>query len=152
MKQADLIDYAKVRAILDQLDFFREFTDEEKKAFVAFRNHIVSCDPGEQLIEEGDTDASFFILLWGNVDIVKKNVPNPIARFGPGEFFGEIAFLTNTPRTTSVTAETKVVAIMVDQKLLGELNAETREKIKDRIIEKLVERLNNMNNLFANMA
>lgn len=152
MKQADLIDHSKVQEILNQLDFFKHFTADEKKAFIASSNHVVGCEPDEQLIKEGDTDASFFILLWGTVSVLKADRPTPLAQLGPGEFFGEITFLTNTPRTTSVVADGKLLAIKIDQELLSELGAEIREKIKDRIIEKLVERLDNMNKLFAKLA
>ncbi|WP_130472481.1 cyclic nucleotide-binding domain-containing protein, partial [Candidatus Magnetaquicoccus inordinatus] len=62
---------------------------------------------------------------------------------GTGEFFGEMAFLTNEPRQTSVVAiDDSVVALQVDQDLMKRLSAEIREKVKDQIITKLIERLN----------
>ena len=56
-----------------------------------------------------------------------------------GDFFGEMAFLTNTPRTTSVIAEDRVVAYRLDQEKMQMMQGSIREKIKDQCIIKLVE-------------
>jgi CRP-like cAMP-binding protein len=54
-------------------------------------------------------------------------------------FFGEMAFLANTTRSTSVIALNRVVAYRLDQKNMQMLQGSIREKIKDQCIIKLVQ-------------
>jgi CRP/FNR family transcriptional regulator, cyclic AMP receptor protein len=61
-----------------------------------------------------------------------------INTMGEGDFFGEMAFLTNTERTTSVVAASHVVAYRLDRLKMKRLQSSIREKIKDQCIEKLV--------------
>ena len=150
MKEVAMFDQKKVRGLLDSLDFFEEFTVEEKNKFLALRHHFVAYEAGELLIEEGTCDAAFFVLLWGSVNVTTGGSPGrTLAKLDPGEFFGEISFLTSRPRTTNVVATGKVLAMKIDQPLLKEVGVETREKIKDKIIRKLVQRLDSMNKALA---
>jgi CRP-like cAMP-binding protein len=63
--------------------------------------------PGHVIIREGRVGAAFFIIVSGDVEVVKNiNSPDPIivATLGPGEFFGEISTLKHLPRSASVRA------------------------------------------------
>ena len=64
-------------------------------------------------------------------------VENSLAIMGPGDFFGEIAFIQNTSRTSNVIANEVCILMKVDRRLLGALNADVREKFKDQVIIKL---------------
>jgi len=75
--------------------------------------------------------------LSGTARVTLEGVDDPLAQMGPGDFFGEIAFIQNTPRTTNVIANDLCILLKVDRRLLGALNAEVREKFKDQIIFKL---------------
>ena len=130
----------KIVALLDRLPFFEKFSTYEKKRVAGNHSSFEVYRSGSKLIKEGDTDTSFFILLSGSVSVVKQGAV--IIGLGAGEFLGEMAFLTNTPRNTTVVAQEDVLALRVDQELLTRLSADIREKIKDQIIAKLVERLN----------
>lgn len=126
--------------LLGKIPFFKNFSTYEKKRVAGNVASFGRYQAGQRLIKEGDHDTSFFILLSGTVTVVKKGTP--IINLGEGEFFGEMAFLTNEERQTSVlAAEDNVIALQVDQSLMLKLSADIREKIKDQIINKLVERL-----------
>ncbi len=130
----------KIVAKLDKLPFFQKFSTYEKKRVAGHHSSFEAYRASAKLIKEGDTDTSFFILISGSVSVVKQGAV--IIGLGPGEFFGEMAFLTNAARNTTVVAQDDVLALRVDQELLTRLSADIREKIKDQIIAKLVERLN----------
>lgn len=126
---------------MGKVAFFDNFSTYEKKRLAGNIAFFGRYRAGQRLIKEGDSDTSFFILLSGTVAVLKQGTP--LINLGTGEFFGEMAFLTNEVRQTSVVAaEDDVIALQVDQDLMKRLSADIREKIKDQIINKLVERLN----------
>ncbi|MBF0370547.1 MAG: cyclic nucleotide-binding domain-containing protein [Magnetococcales bacterium] len=134
------LDRQKVIALMAGLEFFERLSGYEKKRLSGHSTNFHTYRNGSQIIMEGSRDTSFFILLIGHVTILKRRAE--IARLGPGEFFGEMAFLTDSPRSTSVVADGEVVVLELDQDLMKRLGTEIREKIKDHIIEILIHRLN----------
>ena len=57
----------------------------------------------------------------GRVEVLKKGVGAPIARLGAGDFFGEIALLTDAPRTASVRCVEATVLLALDRDSFREL-------------------------------
>lgn len=55
------------------------------------------------LTEQGTTGHEFFVVLDGWLTVLDGRTP--VARLGPGEFFGEIALLEERPRTATVRAD-----------------------------------------------
>lgn len=69
---------------------------------------------GDSIIREGDSDQSVYIILEGRVRVFTKDNKEEdfdLAVLRPGEFFGEISFLTGKPRSSSVTALDNCVLI-----------------------------------------
>ncbi|MBF0446442.1 MAG: cyclic nucleotide-binding domain-containing protein [Magnetococcales bacterium] len=126
--------------MLEDVPFFKKFTTYEKKRIAGHDSSFEKYPAGKTIIKDGTHDTAFFILIKGEVSVEKKKAP--IAALAAGEFFGEMAFLTNAKRNTDIIAQSPCVVIKVNHDLLERLSAEIREKIKDQIIEKLVERLN----------
>lgn len=147
------IDKCFVISIMNRLEFFKNFSAAEKETLSHFYQHIAACRAGEIIIHDGDRDdTSFFILLSGEAVVTKGRQCRPIARLEPGDFFGEISFLTKTPRTATVTADMELIVIKVDEAMIRELTPSVREKIKDNIIAKLVERLRRMNEMMERLS
>jgi CRP-like cAMP-binding protein len=132
--------------ILDKVSFFDDLTLEEKKALAEFNWCFIVYDSQDYLTDEGSLDKRFFVLLSGQVNIIKGIQKQIITQFKAGEIIGEISFLSNEPRTASVVATTKTAALAIDQELMEEMPIELREKVKDQIILKMAQRLNRMNN------
>ncbi|WP_130471600.1 cyclic nucleotide-binding domain-containing protein [Candidatus Magnetaquicoccus inordinatus] len=124
---------------IDRIEFFGSFSTFEKRRITAFNTSFLTFAAGRDVIFEGDIDTSFYILLDGRVEILKGE--SAVVELGPGEFFGDMAFLTSLPRSTGVRSKTEILVMQVDQGLLKRLGSEIREKIKDRFIKKLCERL-----------
>ncbi len=59
---------------------------------------------GQVAVTEGDPADALYIIEDGTLSVMTGS--RPVARLGPGEFFGEIALLTGGPRTATVRAET----------------------------------------------
>ncbi len=151
MEEVNNVTIEKILGIVERLDFFDDFSLGERRRIVNFNSHFLIYNKGEYVIKEKSNQTSFFILLSGTVSVTKGEESLPITRFDPGEFFGEISFLTHTHRTANVIADDTVIVMRVDKELLDELKAEIREKIKDKIIDKLVTRLDFMNDAYAKL-
>jgi CRP/FNR family transcriptional regulator, cyclic AMP receptor protein len=146
MKNIENLKQHIVLEIMERLDFFDAFSDYEKERITRFYTNFYIYEQGEYLIKEGSRDTSFFILLSGTVSVTKGVKKLLMAKLDPGDIFGEVTFLTDTQRRTSnVFADDTVIVIKVDRGMLRQLSPEIREKIKDRVIEKLVKRLDYMN-------
>ena len=71
---------------------------------------------GEVIVGEGDPGSRFYVITEGEVEVVCRTDnggEEPLARLGPGQFFGEIALLHDTRRNATVRAasDTKVLSI-----------------------------------------
>ena len=64
----------------------------------------LSVEAGTVLCREGRLGREFFVIVEGEAEVTKGG--KRIATRGAGEFFGEIALLTTTKRTATVTATT----------------------------------------------
>jgi CRP-like cAMP-binding protein len=64
----------------------------------------VQVDPGKVLCKEGQFGHEFFVLVDGKVQVTRKG--RRVATLSGGDFVGEIALITELPRTATVTAET----------------------------------------------
>jgi CRP/FNR family cyclic AMP-dependent transcriptional regulator len=151
MEQLKDIEARQLIENMNRIDFFNAFTETEKREIVASYTPVCVFGKNESIIKEATDDTSFYILLTGSARAMKKNVSLPFAEYGPGDSFGEIAFLTGVPRTCEVIANEVSIALRIDKKTLEELKIEIREKMKDKIIENLVDRLKNMNNAFITL-
>jgi CRP-like cAMP-binding protein len=66
---------------------------------------------GKTLIKEGSPGREFFVLVDGTAEIRRKG--RKIDSAGPGDFFGEMALLTDHPRNATVTTTSDVDALVV---------------------------------------
>jgi CRP-like cAMP-binding protein len=66
---------------------------------------------GKALISEGDAGRQFFILLDGSADVRRKG--RKVNTMTPGDFFGEIALLSDRMTTASVTTTEPSRALVI---------------------------------------
>lgn len=141
MKKTAGLSHAHIQMILQKIPFFRDFNPDERERLANEQDSFVIARPKEQIVIKGSLERAFYILLSGTVEVMCKADDEPILELNPGEFFGEISFLTETARTSSVRAKDVCILMRIDQQLMGHLRAEMREKIKDQLIDKLVKRI-----------
>lgn len=140
------MDEQQALELIEQLPFFNEFTQEEKRFLSALGNQIYKYNPSDFIIKEGEAGNSFYILLKGVVRIVKSHPRDlTITKLKAGCVFGEIAYVTKRTRTTSVVADGDVIALKFNTKDVDSLQASIPAKLKANLIEILVARLEAMN-------
>jgi CRP/FNR family cyclic AMP-dependent transcriptional regulator len=67
----------------------------------------VSVNPGTLVVSEGDLSNEMFIVIAGELEVVKRALDGSnvrVAMLGPGDWFGEMAVLNVQPRSASVRA------------------------------------------------
>jgi len=77
---------------------------------------VISFPAGAFIVREGQPGHSFFILVEGDVDVVKTNDLGhviPLAQLQAGTFFGEMSVVDPVTRTASVRTLTDVKTIEI---------------------------------------
>ena len=87
-----------------------------------------SCnyEAGQIIVKEGESGDTFYMIDSGSVDVfIKASGTEPVATLTSGQFFGELALLSNSVRNASCVAKTdvKCLTLMRDDfnLLLGDL-------------------------------
>ncbi|KAK2098046.1 cAMP-dependent protein kinase type II-beta regulatory subunit [Saguinus oedipus] len=97
---------------------------------------------GEQIISQGDSADSFFIVKSGEVKItmktkgkseVEENDAVEIPQCSRGQYFGELALVTNKPRAASAHATGTVKCLAMDVQAFERLSGPCMEIIKRNI-------------------
>ncbi|MBF0138854.1 MAG: cyclic nucleotide-binding domain-containing protein [Magnetococcales bacterium] len=127
----------KLLVILSFIPFFDMFSIYEKKQIISFHSKLVMAKPKETICKENDASNNFFIILKGYVMILKEGSPIALNTLGPGRSFGEIAFLTGTPRSANVVAKESTILLSIDREFYENIGLEIREKFKDQIIRQI---------------
>lgn len=141
MKKSAGLSHAHIQMVLQKIPFFRDFLPDERERLASEQDSFVIARPKETIVVKGSNEKAFYILLSGVVEVLDSKNEKALLTLEPGEFFGEISFLTETPRTSSVRAQDVCILMRIDQSLMSRIKAEMREKIKDQLIDKLVKRI-----------
>ena len=112
-----------------------------------FEKYGTTVDSGKILFEEGDEGEKMYIIQDGNVRISKQigGKEHILAVLGKGDFFGEMAIVTQVKRTATATAVGTVRLLSFNrQGFLGMI--EKNAAIALNVIDKLCRRLQHTNN------
>lgn len=94
---------------------------------------------GKVLAREGEIGQEFFVIVEGEVSITKDG--QEIRRLGPGDFFGEIALIWDSPRrTATVTAVTPLRFFVLTRQSFRSLIAH-QPGIEQLVLDALEERV-----------
>lgn len=85
--------------------------EEEALEYLRERGELRDFDLGSTIIKRGETEAAFWVVLEGEVEVVLRSetdVYRGLYRLGPGETFGELEILRSAPIAADVEAVTPV--------------------------------------------
>ena len=85
-------------------------------------------EAGEVIFREGDRGDRLYVVVDGEVEVVRhvRRGELPVQRLGPGECFGEIALVSDRPRTATVSSRTPVNVLTMDRDAFQALFATCR--------------------------
>jgi CRP-like cAMP-binding protein len=102
------------------------FSDLDADAFVTLteRMELITAEPGEMIIAEGEYAASMYVIIQGTMKVVREGPDGgelKLAELGDGAFFGEMALLTDAPRTASVVSTDDAMLFEISRALMDEI-------------------------------
>jgi CRP/FNR family cyclic AMP-dependent transcriptional regulator len=98
----------------------------------------MEVEEGKVLTREGKSGSEFFVIVDGEVSVTKNG--QEIRTLGPGDFFGEIALLEDTPRTATVLAKSPLRFFVLTRQSFRSLLAHQPE-LERKVLAALEERV-----------
>lgn len=82
-------------------------------------------EPGTEVLREGKEDLSMFVVLSGELEVLKRVGSSKrairVALLGPGDWFGELSLLDPQPRSASVRALAPSTLLVMDTQQIQSL-------------------------------
>lgn len=112
---------------LKQIPLLHPLNDSQLQS-LAPKFMSVRVSAGQAVISEGETASLFYIVVRGLVSVTCKGAEGDVielARLGDGDQFGEMALLTDSPRTATVTTRTDCLLLTLNRAQFLELLSTT---------------------------
>jgi serine/threonine protein kinase len=120
------------------LAFFNEFADEEVSEVIAAAEWK-QFQPLDSIVDEGTLEHSFFIIVSGDVAVVKN--AKQISTLSKGDCFGEMSYVSKTQRSASIVAVSDVELLRIDAALMEQASTATQLRFNQIFLRTLIERL-----------
>jgi eukaryotic-like serine/threonine-protein kinase len=119
---------------LKKFEMFSQFSEEEIEE-IADSGKFITCKAGENIIQEHESDSNFFVLLEGNVEVVKGS--RVLTDFLPGACFGEIGAFARQKRSAAVVAVEPCKLLQINAVLFRELDPELQLKMLHIVVRNM---------------
>jgi hypothetical protein len=126
-----------------KISFFNGVSPEDVAKIFA-QGNVVEYDPAEMLFDKGDNGETMFVILNGRVKI--RDGAKQIAILQTGDIFGEMALVSNAPRSaTAVTMTQSDLLVLSFEDILHKLPSQVAAQLLVNIIITLADRLRSAN-------
>ena len=95
--------------VLAQVPLF-SMLPEKELARLAHEGHDRTFPAGAVLTEEGESGATFGVIVEGRAAVSVRG--RPVRTLGPGDYFGEMALIDHSYRSAKVTADTELRCLL----------------------------------------
>lgn len=134
---------AAAAAALRQTPLFAGLSQEALESLVE-RLTLVHLSSDEVLFHEGDPGDALYVIVEGVLAVQAEGPPRvEMARLGPGSFIGEVALMTDQPRSATVMATADAELLRIDRATLshvlathGEVLAAVLRFVRDRLVDR----------------
>ena len=144
-----------IKKFILQIPFFKAFTDHELTKLVGREKLFKDSKKGGYIFKEGDPGSSLFVLLFGEIDLVKEGEGGKesiILQLKTGAVFGEVAMLTGNKRNVAArAASTKVVVMEFTRQLIDKMIPSVQNKFQKQLLLILAKNLDTMNMRYAKL-
>lgn len=105
---------------------------------------LVSLEPGQPLFREGDPGDALYVIVEGEVSVQNEGPPRvEMSRLGPGAFLGEVALMTDQPRSATVVCLQDAELLRIDRHTLsrvlanhGDVLRAVLRFVRDRLVDR----------------
>jgi len=123
--------------LLQAVPLFASCSRTELERIASLADELDLAD-GATLIREGERGREFLVIVNGTVRVTKGG--KKIRDLGSGDFIGEVALVSDVPRTATVTATSPVRLLVVTDRAFRGL-IEEMPSIATKVLQSLGERL-----------
>ena len=123
--------------LLQAVPLFASCSKTELERIASLADELDLAD-GATLIREGERGREFLVIVDGTVRVTKDG--KKIRDLGSGDFIGEVALVSDVPRTATVTATSPVRLLVVTDRAFRGL-IEEMPSIATKVLQSLGERL-----------
>ena len=113
--------------------------------YVIERVEMREHEPRDVIMRQGAAGGSLFVIVRGRVRVFSEKPARELASLGEGAFFGELALLTNFPRSATVVAVEPTQLLEISRELAAEIIADAPEVLRtllrffrDRLLDRLL--------------
>ena len=122
--------------LISGVPLFAQCSKGELQEIAAIADEIDIAE-GKELTTEGSPGREFFVIIDGTASVAQDG--DQVNDLGPGDFFGEVALVKDTPRTATVTATSQVRALVITRQNFKRL-IEQQPDIERTVLKALVDR------------
>lgn len=118
----------EVAAKIESLPLFSHFHEQYLQQIIE-QSEVLQFPPGAPLIKQGDVANDLFVLLEGEVEIIRTGLQGNsewVTELGPISIFGEAALVDDQPRLIQVNSKTDGFVMRVPVSVLREAAEEAR--------------------------
>jgi eukaryotic-like serine/threonine-protein kinase len=123
---------------IKKLDFFKGFPEAELWEIIQ-ASTWQDYKAGEDIIVEGELDDCFYILIKGNVNVIKNK--KVIRNLSMGDCFGEMGYLTKTKRTASIVAVQDTSLLKINSTVISQVSLNCQVRFLKVFLRTLIHRL-----------
>jgi CRP-like cAMP-binding protein len=112
--------------------------------YVIERVEVRDLEPRDVVLRQGEQGGSLFVVVSGRVQVVAESPMRELASLGEGAFFGELALLTNFPRSATVVAAAPTQLLEISRELVSEIVRRSPDVLKtllrffrDRLLDRM---------------
>jgi eukaryotic-like serine/threonine-protein kinase len=124
---------------LRNIQFFNEFKSNHLQEVLLVAQWVKYAATTE-IFHEGDEGDCFYIIIAGEVDVIKGT--KRLAILKQGDCFGEMALVANIKRTATIRAHKSAILMKLNDKVLNQVSTDTQLLFYKSFSSTLVERLN----------
>lgn len=109
---------ALIDRLMQTVSLFQGFSRVDVQDFIG-RARRLDCVKGQTVIREKEAGSTLFVVIAGELEVLRTTANQQevrIARFGPGDTFGEMALLDRRPRSATVKCTSDCCLLMLDEK------------------------------------
>jgi cAMP-dependent protein kinase regulator len=136
---------AETREALEDTPLFTALPVQALESLIN-KVQLVELEAGQVLFKQGDAGDTLYVISDGSVSVISEGPPRvTLSKLEENAFFGEVALVTEQPRTATIEAAEETQLLAIDRTVVSELMAEMPgvlpillRFLRDRLINTLV--------------
>lgn len=147
-----MYDKGKYLELMLDVEFFREFSDQQKDILAQEKVCFLNYSAGEAIIKKGDRDDTLYVIMEGKAIVTTgRHKEVTLASLEKGALFGEMSLMLRKPRSTNIITTTHVIVWKLNSETLDKLGWDIQKVLRKKIVEFLASRLDEMNEKYCTL-